>query len=443
MSSININSLSESINNKADRDLRNLSSPEGENHFSNPALTNSPYTTNRILEIPQDIKLELNNGTLTLKAGSKVYVPNGFKEDGTTPKFDVVTTTQDYIANGSSQELSNIQYYLVLDNTTRQVLGAGRGASAQISSGTTPPTSGIFYNTSTNNCNIYNSGSITYALSFPICVGTDTTTSLGTGYIKSVDQIFNGFGYVGTTAFILPGVKVTLPDGLNDDGTFKNQIRTTASVKVSNGIHYNISSGIFRGSIVISPTYVGRSWKYMTCSSRYTIPPATNGYILSENKTFQTDSSGDITSSLTTGTRVCCLVDYTFTDGVITEWKPHFIDSVANSNMSNISNAGKSFIASMGMPSSKYENWTLGASGTTYIAPSNGYMLLRRVSTGVGQYVVGMDTNKNNYYDIGWSSANGQNLCAIVPCLKGAIIQFDYSAPTAVQFRFIYAEGEN
>ena len=30
------------------------------------------YTTNRILEIPQDIKLEINNGSLTLKAGSKL-----------------------------------------------------------------------------------------------------------------------------------------------------------------------------------------------------------------------------------------------------------------------------------------------------------------------------------------------------------------------------------
>ena len=35
--------------------------------------------TNCITEIPQDIKLELNNGTLTLKAGSKVY-----KLDGTS-----------------------------------------------------------------------------------------------------------------------------------------------------------------------------------------------------------------------------------------------------------------------------------------------------------------------------------------------------------------------
>ena len=53
------------------------------------------YTTNRILEIPQDIKLELNNGTLTLKAGSKLYRPNGFEADGTTPKFDEVVITVD------------------------------------------------------------------------------------------------------------------------------------------------------------------------------------------------------------------------------------------------------------------------------------------------------------------------------------------------------------
>ena len=61
-------------------------------------LANSPYTTSRILEIPQDIKLELNNGTLTLKAGSKVYVPNGFEQDGVTPHFDVLVLDQDYTA---------------------------------------------------------------------------------------------------------------------------------------------------------------------------------------------------------------------------------------------------------------------------------------------------------------------------------------------------------
>ena len=38
--------------------------------------------TNCILEQPQNIKLEFNNGVLTLKAGSKILVPNGFEEDG-------------------------------------------------------------------------------------------------------------------------------------------------------------------------------------------------------------------------------------------------------------------------------------------------------------------------------------------------------------------------
>ena len=47
--------------------------------------------TNCITAIPQDIKLELNNGSLTVKAGSKVYIPNG------PGVFDEVTTSSDYI----------------------------------------------------------------------------------------------------------------------------------------------------------------------------------------------------------------------------------------------------------------------------------------------------------------------------------------------------------
>ena len=59
------------------------------------SLLNKQMITNCITEIPQDIKLELNNGTLTLKAGSKVYVPNGFEADSVTPKFDVIVFTTD------------------------------------------------------------------------------------------------------------------------------------------------------------------------------------------------------------------------------------------------------------------------------------------------------------------------------------------------------------
>lgn len=50
---------------------------------------------NCITKIPQDIKIELNNGILTLKAGSKIYVPNGFEQDGITKKFITVTVSND------------------------------------------------------------------------------------------------------------------------------------------------------------------------------------------------------------------------------------------------------------------------------------------------------------------------------------------------------------
>ena len=108
MPDINVNKLSEALNTKADIDLNNtgvFSTSSGVVNLtsSTPAdaigkeVTSADffqsnllnYTTNRILEIPQDIKLELNNGTLTLKAGSKVYVPNG------PGVFDAVTVAND------------------------------------------------------------------------------------------------------------------------------------------------------------------------------------------------------------------------------------------------------------------------------------------------------------------------------------------------------------
>ena len=51
--------------------------------------------SNCITEIPQDIKVELNNGIITVKAGSKVYIPDGFEQDGTTPKFREVIIQND------------------------------------------------------------------------------------------------------------------------------------------------------------------------------------------------------------------------------------------------------------------------------------------------------------------------------------------------------------
>jgi hypothetical protein len=166
--------------------------------------------TNCITEIPQDIKLELNNGTLTLKAGSKVYVPNG------AGKFDVVNVTSDLsrttFAGGAG---SKLMFALVANGRFTSLSAADISICT---SGTTAPATGIFYNTNTNYINNFSNSSVADQRSFPIAVVKQEAN----GTITSIDQVFNGFGYIGNAVFALPGVKGLIPNGWNEDGSLKN-----------------------------------------------------------------------------------------------------------------------------------------------------------------------------------------------------------------------------
>ena len=62
------------------------------NNGSKPYWTYGQIT-NCLTKIPQDIKLELNNGTITLKAGSKVYNGNGIMKTTTT---DITSANANY-----------------------------------------------------------------------------------------------------------------------------------------------------------------------------------------------------------------------------------------------------------------------------------------------------------------------------------------------------------
>lgn len=53
--------------------------------------------------------------------------------------------------------------------------------------------------------------------SFPLCIYTND----GSG-ITSIDQVFNGFGYIGSTVYALPGVKGLAANGFNEGGTYKS-----------------------------------------------------------------------------------------------------------------------------------------------------------------------------------------------------------------------------
>ena len=223
--------------NIANTSLDNLSAT-GEKHFLNKS-----QITNCLLEVPQRIKLELNDGVLTLKAGSQVIIPNGFEADGTTPKFDYVDIESDIAINSVSADGECTLYY----NQTED--GLSFYYTYANSSGTTPPMGdGTFYNTANNIINRYTNGSVVNQLSLPLATITD-----GTSTITSIDQVFNGMGYIGSTIWVDKGVKGLIPNGRNADGSLKNIEVITSNVftQTATWVDDNI---IFS----ISPSRIGR-----------------------------------------------------------------------------------------------------------------------------------------------------------------------------------------
>lgn len=173
--------------------------------------------SNCITYIPQDIKLELNNGTLTLKAGSKVYVPNG------SGVFDKVIIESDKTVETSSRTGS----VFVFARQNGSII-YGNQLVYTANSGTTPG-SGLYYKTDTNEINIYNSGVfLDGKFSLPIAICT-----VNSGTVTSIDQVFNGFGYIGSTVFTLPGVKGLIPNGRNADGSLNSIEVVNDRVKTS------------------------------------------------------------------------------------------------------------------------------------------------------------------------------------------------------------------
>lgn len=177
--------------------------------------------TNCITEIPQDIKLELVDGVLTLKAGSKVYIPNG------VGVFDEVVISADITDNyKDGSETKFLIYY----NQTSKSIGIREIDSSF--SGTTAPTGKYLYWYDTTNNIIKRKETENESwldqFSFPVGIATNTTAGW-----TSIDQVFNGFGYIGSTVFALPGVKGFIPNGRNEDGSLKNIEVTIDSVKTN------------------------------------------------------------------------------------------------------------------------------------------------------------------------------------------------------------------
>ena len=359
--------------------------------------------TNCITEIPQDIKLEINNGTITLKAGSKVYNGNGIMKTTTT---DITSANANYDG----------QVMLALSKDF-DVLLTGFVPGESVSELPTSTASfKIYYNTTDKKCYLDTTDGW-QECSLPIALGTSTVSSW-----VSIDQVFNGFGFVGSTIFALPEVKGLSPNG-NDSltGIKKNNI-----ISIENILTYtcpNITAN------VILDLYANK----IAINSQAFDKPTTDLIFFDEINNYNYAGLG-ISNDIWVGSA-------RIENGKIVLFNPKHPISLVDKNDS-------SWVAQQAMPSKKYINLELGISGTVYTAVANGYIQLVKQATAANQYLVAYDTNlpstvvDENTIAIKWSTS-GVNDVLYFPVRKGQqfIIGYTFGGQT-IAFRLIFAQGE-
>lgn len=326
---------------RADVNLSNLTE-QGEKHF-----LNKQQITNCILEVPQRIKLELNNGVLTLRAGSEAYELDG--------NFTSVTTDQDYTVNSAIVSGTLV----VFANVQSKTMWCPPVTS--VSSGSSFPTVAtegqwLYHLNTTDNLLYQTLGTTSWSLipqaTLPVGIITHYNGAI------TIDQVFNGFGFVGNTIWIDKGVKYLVAKGRNDDGSLKNyeveipELRLTTFTNTLN--KYAILN--FAGSVI------GGTADFITSVKQPTVSNTSLWYNPGTNITSIVLADGTVNTPYYE--MACGTLEYLST-GRIKSFTPYQPFRAMDYN-------DKQEIISWGMP-----DYTAGIAiggGSNYMAPTNGFV---------------------------------------------------------------------
>lgn len=184
---------------------------DGTQYFSGSIDLNECYIKNG-----NNIVWHGGNGKFILKQGSKVWYPDGLDEG--KKKFSYLIIEKDIESNHS---FTNDWTGYILLSTDGKTLYVG----SNVESGETASETALrFYNIVENK--FADLADVNKDLCFPIAYAN--SSSHGISYIHN---IFNGCGFVGKEAYILPDVKGLIPNGFNEDGTCKNIATTITDVR--------------------------------------------------------------------------------------------------------------------------------------------------------------------------------------------------------------------
>ena len=115
------------------------------------------------------------------------------------------------------------------------------------------------------------------------------------------------------------------------------------------------------------------------------------------------------------------------------------LNNKADVDLINVNTLGLDLMSNAGMPSGRSEDMAVGASGTTYVVPSNGWVVMKGASTSSFGFATlytseGVDSTQALY-----SSSIGFKIH--VPVRKGSTVTIGYSNVSITAFQFVYAQG--
>lgn len=185
--------------------------------------------SNCILEIPQNLKLTLENNILTSKAGN-VLVGGG-------NTYTTFTTTEDKTRNLSTLADGD---YLIFSAFANGNIQLPHLVSKVLSGDTLPSISSdveVFYLTTDKTFHL-NDGTQSgfegnWPVAYPLCV-IEVTSGVAS-FVKDSngnDIIFNGACFVGHHAVIYPNVKALISNFMNSDGTLSSVKKTNNELKI-------------------------------------------------------------------------------------------------------------------------------------------------------------------------------------------------------------------
>ena len=212
------------------------------NNIQMDTLFKSGYLPEGIASVIPQHKLTFANGTLTLKEGSYIFIPNGLDENNEF-KFTKYYISED-ITNTSTYS-ENMDAYIFVDadthkiicrtkrsNTINAVTGEPMDSVVQqvwaqltepVVAQSTTSNGVIWWDLTENKIKVYNYSTAAWEEKrYGIPLGIVTSQN---GHISGIQQDFLMAGVVGNIAWINPGAAIIVPTGLNEeDSTFTNQV---------------------------------------------------------------------------------------------------------------------------------------------------------------------------------------------------------------------------